>query len=106
MKWKILIVDDDAAIAGLTKEYLEAKGCEVTFASNGVKGLKLFQSGKFDLCILDVLADRMMFGDYLIAPAHSPEDHFNSQVQLLQTKWLSQVIIGSQHEPLNALVLL
>ena len=54
MKWKILIVDDDAAIAGLTKEYLEAKGCEVTFASNGVKGLKLFQSGKFDLCILDV----------------------------------------------------
>lgn len=50
----ILLVDDDTDLAGVTKEYLEAKHCTVSVASNAHAGLVLFNQEKFDVCILDV----------------------------------------------------
>ena len=54
MSRSVLLVDDDTQLSGLTAEYLEAKDYQVTCSSNAIEGFKVFQNGKFDLCILDV----------------------------------------------------
>jgi DNA-binding response OmpR family regulator len=50
----ILLVDDDLALSPFTKEYLEAKGFEVTLRHSGDEGLAAFKSGNFGGCVLDV----------------------------------------------------
>jgi DNA-binding response OmpR family regulator len=50
----LLFVDDDLTLSPLTKEYLEAKGYDVTLRHSGDEGLRAFKSGGFDACILDV----------------------------------------------------
>ena len=52
---KILIVEDEEAIADLEKDYLELSGFEVTIENNGDKGLETALAGKFDLVILDLM---------------------------------------------------
>jgi DNA-binding response OmpR family regulator len=52
---KILIVEDEEAIADLEKDYLELSGFEVTIENNGDKGLETALSGEFDLVILDLM---------------------------------------------------
>lgn len=54
-KTKVLLVEDDANLGNLLKEYLEAKGYSTTLAINGKQGFELFSKGKFSLCILDVM---------------------------------------------------
>jgi DNA-binding response OmpR family regulator len=55
---RILAVDDEAEILQLIKRYLELEGYQVDTASDGMEGLALFEKGKYDL----VLADIMMPG--------------------------------------------
>jgi two-component system, OmpR family, response regulator len=50
----ILLVDDDRAFSPLVKEYLEAKGMQVSLKHNAEEGLKAFREGAFDICALDV----------------------------------------------------
>jgi len=57
---RILLVDDEPELTGITKEYLEAKGFEVVMRHNAEAALKAFSEGPFDICILDV---RMPFRD-------------------------------------------
>ena len=52
---KILIVEDEEAIADLEKDYLELSGFEVTIEMSGDKGLETALSGEFDLVILDLM---------------------------------------------------
>ncbi len=52
---KILIVEDEAAIAELEKDYLELSGFEVEVANDGKKGLKKALNEDFDLVILDLM---------------------------------------------------
>lgn len=52
---KILIVEDEEAIADLEKDYLELSDFEVTIENTGDKGLKTALSGNFDLVILDLM---------------------------------------------------
>ena len=52
---KILIVEDEEAIADLEKDYLELSGFEVQVANDGVKGLDLALSDDFNLVILDLM---------------------------------------------------
>ena len=52
---KILIVEDEEAIADLEKDYLEQSGFEVQVANDGVKGLELALSDDFNLVILDLM---------------------------------------------------
>lgn len=52
---KILIVEDDRLIAELERDYLDAAGYESDLCEDGVNGLCLAQSGKYDLLLLDVM---------------------------------------------------
>lgn len=56
---RILIVEDDACIAELEKDYLEVEGFEVEICNNGVAGLNALKTNKFDLLILDVMLPKM-----------------------------------------------
>lgn len=51
----LLLAEDDPHLGELLKEYLEAKGFEVTLAVNGEEALNCFLQGTFSLCILDVM---------------------------------------------------
>ena len=52
---KILIVEDEDAIADLEKDYLELSGFQVEVATDGETGLKRAMEGEFDLYILDLM---------------------------------------------------
>ena len=52
---KILIIEDEEAIADLEKDYLELSGFEVEIANNGDEGLKRALEEEFNLIILDLM---------------------------------------------------
>ena len=52
---KILIIEDEEAIADLEKDYLELSGFEVEIASDGTSGLKKALEEEFHLVILDLM---------------------------------------------------
>lgn len=52
---KILIVEDEEAIADLEKDYLELSGFEVEIASDGMTGLSRALEEDFQLVILDLM---------------------------------------------------
>jgi DNA-binding response OmpR family regulator len=54
-KVKILLCEDDENLGMLLREYLQAKGYNVTLAPDGEAGFQHFSNEKFDLCILDVM---------------------------------------------------
>lgn len=54
-KTRILLCEDDENLGMLLREYLQAKGYNVTLAPDGEAGYQHFSSEKFDLCILDVM---------------------------------------------------
>ncbi len=59
-QFRILVVDDEAAIAQMIQRLLENEGCSVAVAHDGAEGLKQFRaSGHFDLVISDVLMPQM-----------------------------------------------
>ena len=51
---RILVVEDEAAIADFLERGLEAEGYSVTVAPEGIQGLAEARSGNFDLLILDL----------------------------------------------------
>ena len=56
---KILIVEDEEAIADLEKDYLELSDFEVTIENRGDTVLQTALSGEFDLVILDLMLPGM-----------------------------------------------
>ena len=52
---KILIIEDEEAIADLEKDYLELSGFQVEIENDGEKGLEAAMNGSFDLIILDLM---------------------------------------------------
>ena len=52
---KVLIIEDEVAIADLEKDYLELSGFEVEIENDGVVGLKRALSENFDMFILDLM---------------------------------------------------
>ena len=56
---KILIVDDDSAVQATVKLLLERAGHSVVAASDGRKGLAVFEAGDFDLLFLDIFMPGM-----------------------------------------------
>ena len=52
---KILIIEDESAIADLEKDYLELGGFEVDIENSGDRGLIQALAGKYDLVILDLM---------------------------------------------------
>lgn len=54
-KYKIILVEDDASLGYILKEYLGMKGFYVDWAKNGKEALGLLQGGLYDLAILDIM---------------------------------------------------
>ena len=52
---RILIIEDEAAIADLEKDYLELSGFAVEIANDGQEGLKKSLEEEYDLVILDLM---------------------------------------------------
>src|SRR5687768_9391959 len=50
---KVLLVDDEPLVSSILQRTLEPAGFEVTLATNGEDGLRLFQSGEWSLVITD-----------------------------------------------------
>ena len=56
---RVLIIEDETAIAELEKDYLELSDFEVTIASDGVEGLGMALEDEYDLVILDLMLPGM-----------------------------------------------
>ncbi|MDD3169506.1 MAG: response regulator transcription factor [Eubacteriales bacterium] len=56
---KILIIEDDASIAEIERDFLEINGYEATAVADGVQGLQEASSGQYDLILLDLLLPNM-----------------------------------------------
>lgn len=54
-KKRILIIEDDKAIAELERDYLEINGFEAVISQNGMKGLEQALREAFDLIVLDLM---------------------------------------------------
>lgn len=52
---KILIVEDDASIAEIERDYLKLEKFDVEIATNGISGLEYGLSGDYDLILLDLM---------------------------------------------------
>lgn len=52
---KILVLDDEPSILLMIKKMLEKAGYEVSIASNGKEGMRLFEKDKHDLVISDII---------------------------------------------------
>lgn len=52
---KILIIEDEEAIADLEKDYLEMSGYEVLIENDGTKGLEVALKENIDLLVLDLM---------------------------------------------------
>ena len=56
---KILIVEDERAIADVEKAYMERDGYEADIAGDGAKALELFRRGGYDMVLLDLMLPGM-----------------------------------------------
>lgn len=54
-KANILLVEDDANLGFVLKDYLEMLNYQVELKKNGVEGLVAFKNKSFDICILDIM---------------------------------------------------
>jgi DNA-binding response OmpR family regulator len=59
MKANILIVEDDTEIARVIRDTLVSAGHHVTWATTGLEGLDDFQSGSYDLVLIDLMLPEM-----------------------------------------------
>ncbi|MHB9155857.1 MAG: response regulator transcription factor, partial [Endomicrobiales bacterium] len=65
MAKKVLMIDDDEEICEEMSEILKDEGYDVSLAFNGLEGLKLIESGAFDLVLLDLKIPGMSGYDIL-----------------------------------------
>lgn len=54
MTASLLLVEDDASLAGITRRFLTQAGYKVTLAVSGEEALSLMQKNKPDLVVSDV----------------------------------------------------
>ncbi|MDH5345344.1 MAG: response regulator transcription factor [Gammaproteobacteria bacterium] len=52
---RILMIDDDRELGEMITDFLAGDHLEVTVTHTGEKGIEIFQSGEFDLLILDIM---------------------------------------------------
>ena len=55
MKYKALIVEDNAEIADLVQMHLRDIHCESDIANDGGLGVSMFLAGNYDLVVLDLM---------------------------------------------------
>ena len=82
MSYKILVADDEPEIRDLLRLYLENEHYEVTEAENGIEALRLIDTEKPDLVMLDIMMPQM---DGYQALKHIREDN-NVPVIIISAK--------------------
>lgn len=87
-KKKILLVEDDAALAAVYRSRLELEDFEITEASNGEAALEAAQREVPDLILLDAMMPKMSGFDVLEELRRTPE---TSNVRVIMLTALSQV---------------
>lgn len=55
----LLLIDDDADLSAMLREYLAEEGFALTVASNGEDGVQQALAGRFEAVILDIMLPRM-----------------------------------------------
>lgn len=75
MKQRILVVEDETAIASVLDALLTEAGYEVTLATDGVQGLQAFHRQSFSLILLDLMMPRWMAIPSAANPPGIPGSH-------------------------------
>src|SRR5688572_12784223 len=55
----VLIVEDNRNISEMVGEYLEGRGFEVDYASDGLDGYRLAAENSYDVVVLDLMLPRL-----------------------------------------------
>lgn len=87
IKQKILLVEDDEALAGVYLERLQAEGFDVRHVSNGEDALSNAIEYKPDLVLLDVMMPKISGFDVLDILRNTPE---TTNVRIIMLTALSQ----------------
>lgn len=59
MPQKILVIEDEPSIQSVLKELLASSGYEVAVADDGAEGIEIFERGRFDLVLLDIMLPKL-----------------------------------------------
>ncbi|MEW7278223.1 response regulator transcription factor [Aquimarina sp. 2201CG1-2-11] len=59
MKKHILLAEDDFDFGSILKQYLELHDYVITWCKDGKEALETFDTGKFDICVFDVMMPKM-----------------------------------------------
>ncbi|MFS0726102.1 response regulator transcription factor [Paenibacillus sp. 1P07SE] len=86
-KRKVLIVEDDQAIADLERDFLEVHGYEVTLRTDGTAALKEALEQDYDLIILDVMLPGM--------------DGFDILRRIRETKFIPVLMVSARKEDID-----
>lgn len=86
-KRKVLIVEDDQAIAELERDYLEVHGYEVTLRADGKQALEEAMEQQYDLIILDVMLPGM--------------DGFDILRRIRETKFIPVLMVSARKEDID-----
>lgn len=84
---KILLVEDDTALAGVYKSRLELEGFEVKEVNNGEEALTAAMSFKPDLILLDAMMPKISGFDVLDILRNTPE---TTNIRVIMLTALSQ----------------
>ena len=87
VKKKILLVEDDEALAGVYKSRLEIEGFETAWASNGENALSEAIAFKPDLILLDAMMPKTSGFDVLDILRNTPE---TANIHVIMLTALSQ----------------
>lgn len=86
-KRKVLIVEDDQAIAELERDFLEVNGYEVTLRADGRQALEEALERDYDLIILDVMLPGM--------------DGFDLLRRIRETKFIPVLMVSARKEDID-----
>ena len=90
---KILIVEDEEAIADLEKDYLELSGFEVEVANEGTLGLEKALGGDYDLFILDLMLPGV---DGFETVSYTHLFILAERYRRLSSRWISSIRQGNR----------
>ena len=71
---KILIVDNDADLTVILRDFLETEGFRVAIANDGVEGVKLIMADAFDMILCDMVMPHMR-GDMFYKAVERTKPH-------------------------------
>ena len=87
---KILVVDDEALIRDVVREYLQLDGFSVVEASDGDEALDKFQQEQFDLVIMDIMMPK--------------KDGFQTLKEMKQIKDIPVLMLSARGEEFDKLI--